>query len=124
MGSDGRGRFAVLDRLILAGWTDTKQDDIPEEVLEAAERGEEIRVRGPARDQRFARGFGLEQPKPKPRPRRPSEKKRRVITPEQRERINANARARWFYKFGPRDRPAKQRQEGNQEECQDVYSAE
>jgi len=108
MAISDKKRFAELDALIRAGYGDMKQDDIPDEVMIAAEDGLEIKERGPARDTRFARS--MEMVEFVKRVRKP-DKKKRVITAEQRERINARARARWFYKYGPRDRPVK-RQEG------------
>jgi hypothetical protein len=106
MGIKDKKRFAELDALIRAGYGDMRQDDIPDSVMIAAEDGVEIKERGPARDTRWARSIDevVEFVK---RVRPPEKKKKRVITPEQRERINANARARWFYRYGPRDRPGK-----------------
>lgn len=52
---EDRRRFAVLDRLILGGWANTIQRMIPAEVLEAAEHGREIPVKGNDRDKDLAR---------------------------------------------------------------------
>jgi hypothetical protein len=120
MGIKDQKRFAELDALIKAGYGNTPQDKIPIEVLDAVEAGEDIPHKGPdERDDRWAREVGEPLRPPAERPPLPPGK--RVTTQAQRDRINERARARWFYKYGPRDRPEKK--EGTNE-CQDACSAE
>jgi hypothetical protein len=92
-----RKRFQELDALIRGGYGDMKQDDIPDEVLDAVEAGEEVPFRGPNRDTNFWRPIDAAPVRPPPK-RRSHEKKKRVITQSQRDRINARARARWNYR--------------------------
>lgn len=48
-------RFAVLDRLIMAGYSSTNAAQIPAEVIEAAEKGWAIPIKGHDRDKALAR---------------------------------------------------------------------
>jgi hypothetical protein len=97
VGIKDRKRFAELDALIRAGYGDMKQEDIPGEVLDAAEEGIEIAQRGPARDVRWARAVE-EPPARPPAPHSPGVRKKRVMTQEQRDRKNARNRAQWNYR--------------------------
>jgi hypothetical protein len=58
MGITDKKRFAELDALIMAGFGNTPQDKIPDEAIIAVEDGQEIPIKGPDRDIRFAREIG------------------------------------------------------------------
>jgi hypothetical protein len=114
-----RRRFEVLDRLIQGGWTDVKQEDIPDDVMEAAEEGRPLPTLGPCRETRFSIPIWDPPAIPGKRIRPPAKKAEhpRILTQEQRDRRNARKRAQWFYKYGPRERP---KQQENQNECRDA----
>ena len=112
-----RKRFEELDALIRGGYGSMSQEDIPIEVLDAVEAGEEVPVRGPERDQHFWRPIFDPPARPPAKRVRTPEKKKRVITQAQRDRINARARARWNY------RPSA-KIERNQDQCQSLPCSE
>jgi hypothetical protein len=114
-------RFAELDALIRAGYGNMKQEDIPDEVMIALEEGQEIPIKGPDRDIRWARDIEAE-PVPYVKRVRAPDKKKRVLTQEQRDRKNARNRSKWFYKYGPRPRPPVQQQEGTNADLEHIGS--